>query len=481
MSSKFSPVAADLHLGLIATPLRSLLRREPVTIGPGATIRQAAELMRAQRVSSVLIVEQGRLVGIVTDRDLRNRALAGGVPPDRSVMDIATAAPLTIPVQNTGFDALLLMARQNIHHVPVVDGQNAVGMITASDLTERQSTSAVYVAGEIYKQSDLEGLQRATTRIREVQRNLSVAGASAHATGHVISAITDALTTRLLQLAESRLGPPPVPYAWVAAGSQARSEQSAKSDQDNCMVLDDRYDPAAHGAYFESLSREVCAGLDACGYVYCPGDMMAQTADWRLPLHRWKELFWRWTTEPDPQALMLTCVFFDLRCIYGEAGLLDDLRAEVLERTRANRIFLAYMAGNALTRQPPLNMFGKLKTSRGDHRGTVDLKLNGIVPIVDLARVYALAGGHAQVNTTDRLEVAAQGAEVSEQGARDLRDALEFLGTTRIRHQVRQLDLGQSPDNFLAPAELSNFERTQLKDAFEVVKTLQSVLAQRYR
>lgn len=483
MSSTPSPAAgADPHLGLIATPLRSLLRREPVTIGPNASIRQAAQLMREYSVSSVLIVEQGHLFGIVTDRDLRNRVLAAGLPPENSVVDIATAAPLTVPVQTTAFEALLLMARQNIHHVPVMDGHKAIGMITASDLTERQSTSAVYVAGEIYKQPDLAGLKLATQRIRELQRNLSLAGASAYATGHVITAITDALTTRLLQLAESRLGPPPVPYAWVAAGSQARSEQTAKSDQDNCLLLDDAFDAAAHGAYFDALSRDVCAGLDACGYVFCPGEMMAQTPAWRLPLRQWKELFRHWTTEPEPKALMLACVFFDLRSIYGQTDLLDTLRTEVLQATRANRIFLAYMVGNALTHQPPLNLFGKLTTERsGEHKGTVDLKHHGIVPIVDLARVYALAGGHAQVNTHDRLEVAAQGGEVSGQSARDLRDALEFLGTTRIRHQVRQVDAGMAPDNFLAPAELSNFERTQLRDAFEVVKTLQSVLAQRYR
>ena len=473
---------ADPHLNLMSTPVRALLKRAPVTLPPTTPIREAAQLMRDQRVSSVLLVERDHLFGLVTDRDLRNRALAAGVDPQAPVLEIATVAPLAIDVSRPAFDALLLMARHNIHHVPVLDGQRVVGMITATDVTEQHSTSAVYLAGDIHKQSTLEGLVAAATKVKTLQRSLAAAQASAYTTGHIVTAITDALTVRLLQLGEAKLGPPPVDYAWVAAGSQARSEQTARSDQDNCMVLDDRYDEAVHGAYFEALANFVNDGLNACGYVYCPGEMMAKTAQWRQPQRRWREYFHRWTDEPEPKALMLTCVFFDLRCIHGRAELLDDLRRDVLKHTQGNRIFLAYMVGNALTHRPPIGLFRGISVIRsGEHRGTVDLKHSGIVPIVDLARVYALAGGHEAVNTHDRLLVAGESREISEDSARDLRDALEFLGSLRIRHQSRQIAAGAEPDNYLRLEELSNFERDQLKDAFGVVQTLQNVLAQRYR
>ena len=481
-NSSLGQRTSDPYVGLSATPVRALIRREPITLPPDATIRQAAELMRDERVSSVLVVQGDDLLGIFTDRDLRNKAVAAGVPTDTPVIDVATRAPLTVDVRSTGFEALLLMTRRNIRHVPVLDGQRVVGMISASDVQERQTTSAVFLAGDIHEQADAEGLKRATSQIAQVQRNLAAADATAFATGHVITAITDALTTRLLQLAEAKLGPPPVAYAWVAAGSQARNEQSAKSDQDNCLILDDAYDEATHGVYFKELAKFVCAGLDACGYVFCPGEMMAQTDTWRQPQHVWRRYFQRWVDAPEPMALMLTCVFFDMRLVSGHAPLLDDLRRDVLARTRGNGIFLAHMVSNALKHRPPLGLFGRLATaSSGEHRGTIDLKHAGIVPIVDLARVYALAGGHAEVNTHNRLEVAARSGEVSEDSTRDLRDALEYLAVQRIRHQVRRLDAGQPADNHLAPNELSSFERSQLKDAMRVVQTLQSVLDQRYR
>lgn len=474
--------AGDPALNLMTTPVRALIKRPPVTLPPQTSIQEAAQVMSDKRVSSVLIVEQDLLFGLITDRDLRNRVIAAGVDTSRPIADIATLAPMGIDAQSPAFDALLLMARHNIHHVPVLDGQRIAGMITATDLTEQHSTSAVYLAGDIYKQTSLEGLQAAAGKVRRLQQSLAAAEASAHSTGHIITAITDAITSRLLQLGEAQLGPAPVEYAWVAAGSQARSEQTAKSDQDNCLVLDDAYDEAEHGAYFKALSTFVCDGLNACGYVYCPGEMMAMTDQWRQPRRKWIEYFARWTGQPDPKSLMLTCVFFDLRAIHGNVVMLDKLRQDVLHRTKGNSIFLAHMVGNALQHQPPLGMFKGISTIRsGEHKGTIDLKHSGIVPIVDLARVYALAGGDSAVNTHDRLLGAAAGGAISEQSARDLRDALEFLAFLRIQHQARQIAAGHSPDNFLNPEDLSNFERTQLKDAFAVVASLQGVLAQRYR
>jgi len=203
---------------------------------------------------------------------------------------------------------------------------------------------------------------------------------------------------------------------------------------------------------------------------------------WRLARRAWAEQFWHWVDTPDPTALMLTCVFFDVRVVAGQAALLDSVRSQTLARTKGNRLFLAHMAANALSRKPPLGLFGGLAAQKsGEHKGSFDLKMHGIVPIIDLARVYALAAGQPAVNTHDRLASAADSGEISPQSARDLRDALEHLSLVRIRHQSRQLAQGLAADNFLRPEELSNFERSQLKDAFAVVKSLQDLLAQRYR
>jgi CBS domain-containing protein len=473
--------ASGNALNLLGTPVRSLIKRAPITLPPETSIQATAELMRDLRVSSVLLIEQDLLFGLVTDRDLRNRVVALNLDITRPVADIATLAPMTLSANSPAFEALLLMARHNIHHVPVMEGDHILGMVTTTDLTEQHSTSAVYLAGDIYKQTTLNGLKNISTRVKQLQQHLAAADASAYSTGHIITAITDAFTTRLIHLAEAQLGPAPIDYVWVAAGSQARNEQTAKSDQDNCLILDDAFDEAAHGAYFKAFSTFVCDGLAECGYIHCPGDMMAMTDTWRQPRRVWGEYFRKWVDSPKPKSLMLTCVFFDLRAIHGQAELLDGLRQQVVQHTKGNSLFLAYMVSNALKHRPPLGMFGQITLSRGgEHPHTIDLKHTGIVPIVDLARVYALAAGVTVANTHDRLEVSAQAGEVTEQSAHDLRGALEFLGKLRMAHQARQMAQGQAPDNFLALEELSNFERSHLKEAFSVVQTLQGVLGQRY-
>lgn len=477
-----APLALDDAPNLLDVPVRTLLGRAPVMIAPATPVREAAALMHREQVSSVLLADpDGRLVGLVTDRDLRNRALAPGLDLSRPVAEIATLAPHALDASRPAYEAQLLMARHAVHHVPITEQGRVAGMVTATELTERHGTSAVYLAGAIDRAGSVDELVQAAARVKQLQRNLAAAEASAHSTGRILSSVTDALTRRLLQLGEQQFGPPPVPYAWVAAGSQARAEQTGKTDQDNCMVLDDGYDEAAHGAYFDRLARFTCDGLDACGYVYCPGEMMAMTPRWRQPQRRWAGYFRQWVDEPEPMALMLTSVFFDLRAVHGDAALLDALRAEVLGRTRGHSLFLSQLAGNALKHRPPLGLFGHIMPARGgEHAGTIDLKHAAIVPIVDLARVYALAGAVEAVNTHERLLQAPAAGEVSEQGARDLREALEFLGRLRLTHQARQLQAGLAPDNFLALEEISNFERSQLKDAFAVVRTMQQVLEQRY-
>ncbi|OQX31704.1 MAG: signal transduction protein [Candidatus Sedimenticola endophacoides] len=478
----FTAQADQNQINIMTTPIRELLRRRPISIPASASIMETARVMSEERVSSILICGGERLLGIVTDRDLRSRVVAKGLDHNLPVSQIMTETPSTLDSSDFAFEAQLHMARYNIHHLPVMDGDRVAGMLTATDLAKHQTTSAVYLVSDIYKQKSIQRMREVSAKIPELLVSLAAADATAMSAGHIITSITDAITTRLLQLAEEQLGPPPVPYAWVAAGSQAREEQTAKSDQDNCLVLDDAYDPARHGEYFKALATFVCDGLDSCGYIYCPGEMMAITDQWRQPLRTWKNYFSKWIDQPEPKALMLTCVFFDLRCIYGDQQLFRQLREHMLNKTRGNRIFLALMAGNALSHQPPLGFFRNFVLIKGgEHDHTFDLKHNGIVPIVDLARVYTLAAGSDAVNTLDRLDLVVSGGEISRDGAHDLHDALEFISDLRIQHQARQIRAGGKADNFMSPEALSHFERSHLKDAFSVVRTMQNVLQQRYQ
>lgn len=468
----------DGQLDLMSTKLADLIAREPVTVELGSTIQQTAQIMAHAGVSCALVTQDGALKGIVTDRDIRTKVVATGTDTSSAIERIMTVDPISLDGDKLAFDALLTMTRRNIHHLPIMSKDGILGVLTNTNLIQQQTASAVYVVGDIHRRTSFEGLANAVGNIPKVLLNLVEAGATANNVGHMITSISDATTVRLLQLAEEKLGPAPIPYLWLAAGSQARQEQTGVSDQDNALILHDDYDEAEHGEYFIQMANFVNDGLAACGYIYCPGEMMAKTDKWRQPLKTWKKYFTHWIDEPEPMALMLSSIFFDLRPIHGDDSLFNELMSLIMEKTKKNSLFISHMAGNALSHTPPLGFFRNFVLIRGgEHDHELDMKHNGVVPIIDIARVYALKGGISQVNTHDRLVAEIDAKVLSGSGGQDLIDAFEFISNTRLKHQAEQIRAGRKPDNFLSPQDLSQFERTHLKDAFSVVKSMQSAMS----
>jgi CBS domain-containing protein len=370
------------------------------------------------------------------------------------------------------------MTERGFDHFPVVDGGKLVGLVTSAALVRREAVSAAFLVSDIAKRNSFEGFAEVVSRIPKLLAQLVGAGVSAYDTGRIITSVADALTRRLLHLGEAQLGPAPVPWLWAACGSQGRREQTGISDQDNCLWLHDDFDEAEHRAYFTALAKYVSDGLNAAGYYYCPGDMMATATRWCQPMRVWRGYFNKWIAQPDNEAQMLASVMFDLRPIAGDASLFEGVQEETLKKARSNSIFRAHMVGNSLKHQPPLGLFRGFALIRsGEHKDTIDMKLSGVVPIVDLGRVYALMGGLTEVNTRDRLEAGRAAGAVSPSGAKDLLDAYDLIASVRLEHQARLIREGRKPDNFLAPSSLSELERNHLKDAFVVVKTMQSAAA----
>lgn len=464
--------------GLTALKVADLMTKGPVTCPVGAGVRDVARLMRDNGISSVILMEGELPAGIVTVRDLANKVLAEGLDGTTPVARVMTSDLITIAPDALGLDALMRLADHNISHLPVAEGGRIVGLIGRTDLFRQQAATASHMIADIVDAGSAAEMVRVVAQVPSLLTQLVSAGAGASAITRRITDITDAITRRLLVLAEAELGPPPVPYLWLACGSQGRREQTGQSDQDNCLILDDAVEPG-HDAYFQALAAFVSDGLHACGFVYCPGDMMATNPRWRQPRRVWRAYFAGWIAQPDNQAQMLASVMFDLRPIHGETALFRDLQAETLAMARRNSIFVAHMVSNSLKHTPPLGLLRGFALIRsGEHKDMVDLKLSGVVPVVDLGRVYALRGELMAVNTRERLEAAREAGVISKAGAHDLIDAYDFIAETRLRHQAAQIRAGERPDNFMPPAQLSELERNHLRDAFMVIKTMQSSAGQ---
>jgi CBS domain-containing protein len=299
--------------------------------------------------------------------------------------------------------------------------------------------------------------------------------------GRMVTHITDAFTIRLIQLAEQKLGPSPMAFAWVVFGSQAREEQTARTDQDNGLILE-RKATQDEDQYFSKLSTLVCDGLDQLGYVYCPGEVMALNVKWRVSLSKWKRYFDGWIDEPDPKSVMHSSIFFDIRCVHGDGTLVQTLQEHASARALDNRIFRRFMATNALSHRPPLGFFRRfVQEDDGSQSEGLNLKHRGIVPITDLVRIRALEAGITEANTFRRIELAVKAGVMNESDASSLRDALILINHIRISHQSNQMTEGEKPSNFVPPEQLSPLMRRNLKAAFMLVIEAQNALAHRYQ
>ncbi|GGH31058.1 CBS domain-containing protein [Cribrihabitans marinus] len=469
-----TPRGSDLATSRVET----LMAADPVTCAPDTSVQDAAALMRDHHISSLCVTEGDRLEGIVTVRDLSNKVVATGLPADTAIARVMTAAPLTLSPAAVGSDVLHTMMEHRIGHVPITEGGRLVGIVTQTDLTRFQAVSSAELVSRLARADTADEMARVTAEIPRLLVQLVAGGNRHEVVTRLITDIADTATRRLLALAEAQLGPPPVPYLWLACGSQGRQEQTGVSDQDNCLMLDDAV-TEAQMPYFADLAKFVSDGLDACGYFHCPGDMMATNPRWCQPVRVWRDYFAGWIARPNPEAQMLASVMFDLRPIGGAAELFRDLQEETLAAASKNSIFVAHMISNSLKHTPPLGLLRGLATIRsGEHRNTVDMKHNGVVPVVDLGRIYALQGRLTEVNTRARLQAAESAGVLSASGGRDLLDAYDLIAETRLNHQVARVRQGAAPDNFLAPGDLSDFERSHLRDAFVVVKTMQSAVGQ---
>lgn len=456
----------------------ALMIKDPFTCTPDTSVLDAAKLMRTHHISCLCVTENERLTGIITVRDLSGKALAEGLSPDTPVSAIMTPEPRVLPPSAIGSDVLHMMMEYKLGHLPIVAAGKLVGIVTQTDLTKAQASSSAGFVSEAADARSSAELSEITARIPRLLVQLVASGSRHDVVTRLITDIADVVTRRLLSLAEEKLGPPPCRYLWLACGSQGRQEQTGVSDQDNCLILEDGMAEEAL-AYFEPFAQFVSDGLNACGYVYCPGDMMATNPRWRQPVSVWRDYFKGWIAQPSKEAQMLASVMFDLRPIGGDISLFKGLQSETSQAAAANSIFTAHMAANALTHATPLGLLRGVATIRsGEHRNTIDTKLNGVVPVVDLGRMYALQGQLDVVNTRARLEAALVAMIISQSGGRDLLDAYDLVAQSRLEHQANLIKQGKAPDNFLPPASLSDFERSHLRDAFVVIKTMQSALMQ---
>ncbi len=467
---------------LFMTAVGDLSIKDVVTAPASATIQETARLMAGKHISSVVITDEGGAVGIVTDRDLREKVVARGRSVLEPVGNIMSRDLVRIDSRDLYFEAVLRLIRHGIHHLIVMREGKLAGVLTNHDLMLLQGSSPLSLAKEIESQHSLEGLARVSKKVDDIAGLLLKEGARAGSITTAITELNDRIVRKVIALAVKSRGAPPVPFCWVGFGSEGRKEQVFRADQDNGIIYED---PPAAGEeqakrYFAGLAGDVRDGLAACGFPPCPAGYMASNPRWCRPLGAWKRSVSGWIAAPDPQDLVDALVVLDLRPLDGEFALAASFRDHLAASLRDNDLFLGYLANMAVRNTPPLGFFNTFVVERsGAHKNKLNLKVKGTAPIVDIVRLFALERDVRETSTRERIEALRGSNTIVDEYADDLTSAFDFVMQLRLHHQYEAISRGTAPDNFIDPGRLSNLEKRLLKEAFQLVAKVHGILSER--
>jgi CBS domain-containing protein len=463
-------------------PVARLVHEAPIICTPSDSVREAARRMAEAGVGAALVRLADRELGIVTDRDLRDRVVAGGIEVDAPVTDVMSAPAFTVTPERFGSEVMLEMLDRDIHHVPVVwPHGDVLGVLSDRDFLVAETRTPFTLRREIEETSSPEDLRRIANRLRPTVIALHDAEVPPAQIASIIAVVADAITRRLIEFTVADLGAPPCPLTWLALGSLGRREVVPSSDVDSALVWDGDDEPEQQ-RYMRTLGERVVNGLATSGFVADAYGATAADSLFDRSFDAWRSVIRTAISHPDQgKALIFVSLVSDARPVY-EVGDARDPLAE-LPQAWHRPTLLRLLLRLALAEKPPAGLRRFLRPSgdvptehSGEHRGQLDIKRSGLQPIVGIARYASLAAGVGTTSTRARLRSASIAGTLDGRDARSLSEAFDLFWRLRLEHQVEQMRQGLKPDNFIDTETLETFTRRYLRDAFHAVGAVQRSL-----
>lgn len=464
----------------LSSPLSAIVRGMPVTCAPQTPVREVLIRMHEARIGSMIAIDEtGRPLGILTLPDVLERIALPQIDLALPVIDIMTTGLSFLSPQALAYEAALCMSMQGFRHILVVENEKLVGLVSEKDLFSLQRVGLRQIGSAIRNARNIEALQQSAGNIRHMAHNMMAQGVAPEHITQFISTFNDQLTAQVIELEYTASGVDKSTLCWLALGSEGRFEQTLSTDQDNALIFTVPDGMTADGVRERMLpvAHRINDALDVLGFPLCRGNVMASNPQWCLSQEEWRGLFLNWLTNGTPLSLLHASIFFDFRALHGNLALAGELRAWLSRVAGDQPRFLHQMAENALLNRPPLGLVRDFVVGR-EH--TLDLKVNGITPFVDAARIFSLATGVTHTGTVARLRQSATALHVSETEVESWVNAFLFIQLLRLRHHEDTAD-EQALDNLINPELLNELDRRILKEAFRQARKVQAKLSQIYQ
>ncbi len=467
------------------TRLGELAMRHPVTCNPHTPLREAVTLMHEQQVGSIVIVDDNKApLGIFTLRDLRH-VVAGGVSDFSQAIDAhMTQAPFFLTPDHSAFDAAIAMTERHIAHVCLVKDQRLCGVVSERDLFSLQRVDLVHLARTIRNAPRIDNLVAIRGEIGQLVERMLAHGASSTQITHIITLLNDHTVCRVIELSLAEKGDPGVPFSWLCFGSEGRREQTLYTDQDNGILFEakDAAEAAAIRGRLLPLAQHINQSLALCGFSLCKGNIMAGNPELCLSRAEWARRFAAFIREATPENLLGSSIYFDLRVVWGDEQGCEVLRQGILDQVADNRLFQRMLAENALRQRPPVGRFRDfVLTRKGGEKATLDLKVQGLTPFVDGARLLALANDIHANNTLERLRQLVVKEVIEPLDGAAYEEAYHFIQQTRMQQHQLQSRENQPYSNRVDPDSLNHLDRRILRESLRQAQRLQSSLTLRYQ
>ena len=459
--------------------------KNPITCVQETTIKDAAKIMTIKRVGSIIITKNNEPLGIITDKDLRTKIATGNYSINQKVSEIMSSPVISYPDKITIAEAQIAMLQHKITHLCITkDGtinSELVGILSEHDIIVVKGNNPSVILKEIKRAKTVDNLKLINNKTQHLLKLYLEQKLPIFFISKIISTINNTITQKVIEITLEKIKVnAPTSFAWLALGSQGRSEQLLLTDQDNALVFED----VSKGGYpktkeyFLNFSKMITKSLHKIGFEYCPADMMASNPKWCLSVSEWKNQFNKWITKPSEKKIMLCTIFFDYEKIYGDDKLVSSMTSSIYQSIHKYEIFLNFLGLNAIKNPPPLGFFRNfLVENGGGHKDQFDIKAKAIMPLVDAARLLTLSTEIEKVNNTvlrykKLADLEPQNKDLYESCIDSFKILLRFRTTQGLVHgdSGRYIDINS----------LNKVDRLKLKGCFKPIKNVQELIRVRF-